>query len=681
VIINHLFAKDVHWCCLCITSVIGALGLSVYASEPVGRFGVSVATAGNTNIPVLVSLNKMLTPTALRDAAEEQVRIIGNVSNANDSTLDVAVRVTTSQGATSLCRAAVVRSRFACNYPQDFPGAPPLTASVLFVDAAEEGALMADAPSGGQAEATVVVYDSRARQLPELPAILTDDLLDRQGRPDRQCRQWATVRTLVNLFLHSHAAQIVNAARTDFDLDNGGDLAWFKANLTFYDFQWRDRDWSQPLGRRATRTFWQASWSTWFNASNDQPLDGNPKNRAFTNYRPYAFANDFADLLIMNTMRRSIESDDEHLENMCHEAVQNLLAMQHRQPGNFALTNSSGRREIYTAGAFHYGLFITGDYLTEGNGWFYNPKFNDYQDGGVLNGRAVWGLGEALRQDPSGSMAPDLKEGLALALRFCLNDGRGGGYVKKTPRNNVYWRDPGEHAYLLLGMLAACEVAPELPITLASNAPPTRLCDLCTAGLNALVDLEQPCHQWSQYPNVDSMAVDALARGVQVLPNVPDAKRWQETAIKVADAWLATKVAPSECAGPAVQFGLRLSPQSMTYVWQPGGNPQFFYYITGHWIQALADLYAITGRPAYRDRAEVMLAYLCGANPWRVRLFNELGGVYNWTDCTNGDGIQNLLRMDIYPESMAFCQIGIMHLLQALVKPPVEHNRLRVAAH
>jgi hypothetical protein len=61
-----------------------------------------------------------------------------------------------------------------------------------------------------------------------------------------------------------------------------------------------------------------------------------------------------------------------------------------------------------------------------------------------------------------------------------------------------------------------------------------------------------------------------------------------------------------------------------------------------------------------------MVSYLCGANPWRVRLLNELGGVYNWVEDRNGDGVEDHLKQDMYPESTAFCQIGINHLLKAI---------------
>jgi hypothetical protein len=49
-----------------------------------------------------------------------------------------------------------------------------------------------------------------------------------------------------------------------------------------------------------------------------------------------------------------------------------------------------------------------------------------------------------------------------------------------------------------------------------------------------------------------------------------------------------------------------------------------------------------------------------------VRLFNELGGVYNWVDDMDGDGVEDFLKQDQYPESTAFCQIGIFHLMRAM---------------
>ena len=608
-----------------------------------------------------VSLRETLSPSAFHDARLGPVRISGAARETN-----VVVRVTSSLGAASTTHLAGVTGRFSCRYPDDFPGAGALAPGVLFIDATTEGDFNAHRPGHFQAEIIVLIHGGKEAP-PSLPNVFTEDLLDGDGRRDQASAQWPAVRALANLYLRSRAARLVHVGRSDFDLANPADLAWFKNNLTLYEFDQRDRDWSKPLGHRVARTFWQSVWNIWFNASNDHPLDGNPAHGAATNYLPYAFANDFSDVLIMELMGlRGAPPPADHATNRCREAARNLLAMQHREAGNFALVDGRGRRETYTAGAFRYGLFENGDFLTEGKGWFHNPQFRDYEHGGVLNGRAVWGLGEMLRHDPRGPLVPQVRAALALALKFCLHDGAVGGYVKRTRQGNGYWRDVGEHAYLVLGMLDACEVMPDLEVKLAENAPPIRLRQLCVTALNALVDLEKPAHQWAIYPNVDAMAVAALAQGAQFLPEEPDAARWRQTAVGVADAWLAAKVDSKECLGPPVHFGLRIAPDRMTYIWPGTDHPRYFYYQTGHWIHALADLYALTGEARYRQRAEAMVSYLCGDNPWQVRLFNELGGVYNWTDDTDHDGLQDQLKQDMYPESTAFCQIGLLRLWQAL---------------
>ena len=580
----------------------------------------------------------------------------------------VLIRVTTGLGASSMARVASANGRFSCRYPDDFEGAGKLEAGALFIDATAAGGFEAHRAGNFQAEITVIIHRGK-EGCPELPCVFTADLLDSAGRRDQASAQWPRVRALANLYMRSRAARLVQVGRDDFDLARDADLAWFKNNLTLYEFDHRDRDWSQPLGHRVARTFWQSVWNTWFNSSNNHPLDGNPANAATTNYLPYAFANDFADVLIMEWMRRRSEANDPaHQTNLCREATRNLLAMQHLAATNFALPAAGGRRETYTAGAFRYGMFESGEFMTEGKGWFFNPAFRDYEHGGVLNGRALWGLGEALRHDRHGPLASSLREAIRLALKFCLQDGIAGGYVKRTPAGHRYWRDAGEHAYLVLGMLAACAVAPDLEVVLTENSPPTTLRQLCVASLDALSDLEMPGRQWTIYPNSDAMAVAALSEGAQLLPAEPSAIRWREVAVRVADAWLAAKVDPRECAGRPVHFGLRPTPERMTYIWPGADHPRFFYYQSGHWTQALASLYELTKDPRYRQRAEAIVSYLCGNNPWQVRLFNELGGVYNWTDDTNRDGLQDQLRQDMYPESTAFCQIGVMRLWQAICK-------------
>ena len=62
-----------------------------------------------------------------------------------------------------------------------------------------------------------------------------------------------------------------------------------------------------------------------------------------------------------------------------------------------------------------------------------------------------------------------------------------------------------------------------------------------------------------------------------------------------------------------------------------------------------------------------MISYLCGDNPWGVRLLNEIGGVFsNWVEDRDGDGIEDDLKQDMYPESTAFTLIGLYRLLHAI---------------
>jgi hypothetical protein len=616
-------------------------------------------------------LRDTVSPSAFHDSRSGPVQISGAARDGN-----VLVRVTTSLGESSTARVPCLAGKFACHYPNDFQGARPLVPEELFIDATTDSDFDASRPGHFQGEITVLVDTGRGAA-PILSSVFTDDLLDSRGRRDEACAQWPAMRTLANLYMRSRAAHMVGVGGPEFDLSKKTDLEWFKNNLSLYEFDYRDRDWSKPLNHRVARAFWQSVWNTWFNASNDNPLDGNPANTATTNYLPYVFANDFADILIMELMRLPYpQSHAAHLTNICREATQNLLAMQYRGPGNFALPDLTGKRENYTAGAFHYGMFKDGDFMTEGNGWFYVPKFRDYEHGGVLNGRAVWALGESLSHDPQSPLSPRICDAIALALKFCLHDGAAGGYVKHTPAGRAYWRDAGEHAYLLLGMLSACEVAPELKLQIFENSQTITLREACLTELDALVDLEKPTHQWAIYPDIDSMAIAALAEGALMFPDAPDAGRWRQAAAAAADAWLAAKVNPQECAGGPVHFGLRVAPDQMTYIWPGTDHPRYFYYQTGHWIHALANLYALTGDERYRRRAEAMVSYLCGNNPWQVRLFNELGGVYNWTDDLNHDGVQDLLKQDMYPESTAFCQIGIMRLWQAIDKNRVPSKQI-----
>ena len=642
-----------------------ALSATGHASDPQLRNSPRLAP---------VTLDEAISPSAFVDlAGGKQVRVAGRVSAPNVTS--VLVRVTTSLGTSCQACVPVRDGAFSAEYPAAFAGAPDLVPSVLYLDATADADFDVFQAGHFQAEAALLVRDSSSGRIPDLPTAFMSDLRDARGNVDRKASKWPVTRKAVNLYMRSQAAHICRVARGGFDLDRPADLVWFKDHLTLYEFDYRDRDWSKPLGARVAPTFFQSVWDAWFNASNCHPLDGNRENRAPANYTPYAFSNDFADSLIVFLMRQSPDmiASDDNVVIICREGLQNLLAMQQRGAENFALTDQRGKRETYTAGAFRYGMFENGEFMTEGKGWFYNPAHNDYVGGGVLNGRCLWALGEGLRRDPAGPLAPQIKDALALGLKFCLRDAQPLGYAKKTVAGNVYWRDVGEHAYLTVGLVAACAVAPELPVANPRDGTAVPLRAVCVQSLNALVDLAQPHGQWSVYPNVDSVAIIALADGAQCFPDLPEAARWRATAVKVADAWLACKTDPSEGPSAPVHFGPLIRPDRMTFNWHKlsetcADRNVIYFYQTGHWIHALARLYALTEEMRYRDRALAMVRYLCGANPWHVRLFNEIGGVYNWVDDMDGDGVEDYLKQDMYPESTAFCQIGIFHLLRAMAR-------------
>lgn len=614
----------------------------------------------------VVDLRPSVRPSPLRDPSRGTVLIAGRARLEDGA--PIQIRVTTSLGRTYLAQATVHGHRFQCRFPQQFRGAPRLAPMLMYVDATD-GQFGQDMALH-QAEALLVV-GTRSR-LPDLPLAFTDDCIDAGGRKDRAAAQWPRLRTLVNLFMHSRAAAMMRIGRSDFDLDRDSDFTWFKNSASLYDFDHRDSDWSTPLGHRVARGFWQAVWNTWFNPSNDHPWDGDRTNLAPGNYRPYTFANDPSDILVLYQMLRAarpVVADNRAA--LTAEVQENLLAMQQRSADNFALPDAAGRREHYTAGAFHYGLFETGEWLTEGKGWFVNPQFRDYASGGVLNGRCVWALGAGIRANlryPRRGAAPTvptarLNQALQLALKFCLSDGLAHGYTYRTPHGRTVWSAiPGEHAYLLLGMLAACEVEPQLPVTVGGQV--TSLKSACADALDALVEIARPDGTWSDYANADANNIMALAEGARALAPQPQSADWRAAAARAADVWLNLPPTEGEKIAPTPLVGHRKN-GGFTFVQTAGETAHRPLYIGGLWLHALAALYDVTRQPRYAQRAEAILGYYCGDNPPGVRLLDELGTVNNRVTDRDGDGVEETLDWDAYPESMAFVQIGLLRLLQA----------------
>ena len=135
-------------------------------------------------------------------------------------------------------------------------------------------------------------------------------------------------------------------------------------------------------------------------------------------------------------------------------------------------------------------------------------------------------------------------------------------------------------------MLAACEVAPDLPIALDDPTKAMALRDLCIPAVNALCDLERVGHQWTVYPNADAMGLSALAQAMRVLHGHPDEARWRATAGDIANAWLTARVSPRERSEPPPHFGRRVNPGSLTFVWPASPGVRATFYTSGLWYQA-----------------------------------------------------------------------------------------------
>ena len=603
-----------------------------------------------------VSLHESLAPSPLRPAADPVV-VRGR---AAPGVAAVRLRVTTGRGTEHVAHADVRQGAFSARWPDAFPGAPPAAPGVLHIDATAADAFDGDDLLPNQAEALLILHGPPGAPPPDLPMAFTDDLIDAAGRRDADAAQFPRMRALVNRFRRGRGAALMGIRQADFDLARPADLTWFREHAALHDFDHRDRDWSSPLGNRPARGFWQAVWDRWFNASNNHPWDGNPENRSPDNFRPYTFTNDLADLAVLHALLgRAVPEAADNRARLLDDVMTNLLAMQHRAPDNFTLPDARGRREHYTAGAFRYGLFESGEWLTEGKGWFSQPRFRDYAHGGVFNGRALWAMGESLRASSAGPLAPRLREAIALTLRFCLHDGLQHGYAVLTRRGLPLWRHPGEHGYLLLGMTAALAVAPDLPVPLDPEKPSRPLAAVTADALDALLDDAGRDGTWTDYGNVNAVNIAALAAGALTFPAHPHARQWQDAARRAADAWLA--LTPATTAfGPL--FGDRRG-ERMTFPAAPDGSRHADLYKSGHWVHALALLHRLTGDPAHAARADAVLSWHCGRNPLNARVLDELGAVNNRVTDADTDGIADRLRWDGYPESTAFLQIGLLHRL------------------
>ena len=633
---------------LVICIVVVALGVSAVYADP--------------QTPA-VTLQANLKPSPIRSLGSGSLVIVGETTVVDGSV--ILVRVTTSEGEQHESRTVASAGRFKCRYPTDFPNARPKSPLLVYVDATTATAFDDNDHVVRQAEILLVLTGDDPTEIPDVPLVFCDDFLDAAGRCDRDAASWSRQRTLVNLFMRSRAAAVSGIRRPAFDLDTEEDYRWFQNHVSLYDFDHRDRDWSMPLGHRVSRGFWQAMRNTWFIHTNDHPWDGNAANTTPENYRPYTFANDAADLLALYEMvARARPAVRDNRTQLRRDVLANLLALQHRTAESFCIEEAPGRQLRYTAGAFRYGMFETGEFLTEGTGWFANPEFRDFDHGGVFNGRCLWALGTSLALDPHGPHAEAIRAAIPHTLRFCLRDALDLGYARRTKGGRVLWGQPGEHGYLVLGMIAAAQAAPDLPIPSGADGEVLSLRDVCTDSLNALVDAVEPDGTWSQYANVDAVNISALAEGARRFRDHPDRDRWRTAAVRSADVWLALKPRAAERTAPTPLFGIRRD-DGMTYYLGTKGLPHFALYLNGHWIEALAKLYMVTEDVRYRDRARKILAYYCGDNPLHVRLLSEIGSVNNRVTDSDENGVEDHLGWDAYPEATAFVQLGLLHLLQA----------------
>lgn len=620
-----------------------------------------------------VSLRDTVAATPFHDLdASPDFLISGRVEPPD--TRRVWLRVTDGFGNVSTAWAEVAKQTFTLRYPRDFTrAASALRPAVYFIDAGDRE----NAPARSRAEAMVIVYAGMQKRVPDLPMAFTTNLRGKNGQVDVQAPEWKRVRTLVNLYYHSRSATLAGVARPGFDLARPGDLAAYKRGLALYDFDARDRDWSTPLGRRVARSFWQAVWDTWFGPSNSSER---PAGSGV--YPAFTFANDTADLLVAHLrrwrlMKATERPAEDDLDVLCNEVLLNLAAMQRQE--NDGAPPQLG---VEGPGAFYYGMFCDGELMLEGTGWFANPQRNDHRRGGVFLGRSLWAVGEALAHP-----LPDMDE---VRLRAVFRQGLRWGFglarthadegqpylrmVRAREGSDTLrplWRSVGEHAYLLLGLLAACERT-DLAESIVFEkgewgySRSQTIASLAQAALDALTDAVQPGGYWSTFADIDATAVEALARGASRFAANPAAARWRETALRVADGWLAARPSADAYRGTVILPAGRRVPENPTelrYRAHHSTSTHLTYFHAGLWLQALAELEALTGDVRYGRRFDEVAGYFCGNNPFDARLFTETGGVYNFVTDTDGDTLEDRLHFDLYPESTAFVQIGVLRRL------------------
>src|SRR5262245_2198428 len=122
-----------------------------------------------------ISLIDMLRPSAIVPS-RQLARIAGRA--ALGSREEVLERVARSLGVESRAKVRARDGAFACRYPVDFAGAPPLEPCVLFIDATLDPDFDPRRPEGFEAEAALIVVDLAGRRIPDLPSSFTNDLLD-----------------------------------------------------------------------------------------------------------------------------------------------------------------------------------------------------------------------------------------------------------------------------------------------------------------------------------------------------------------------------------------------------------------------------------------------------------------------------------------------------------------------